>query len=140
MKLIGDFQDIANIYSKTIILRLRELIKSMTDGSLSLVTVLNKCQKEVKESLRASSNTFTFNGKATIEKTAIPAEVKNILSEKLSKFVQVEMQRIVPLLTTDDVLKQSAPHGQEYYQEWLRIIRSSSIDFNLTFFHNLLKG
>lgn len=97
--------------------RLRELIKSMTDGSLSLVTVLNKCQKEVKESLRASTNTFTFTGKATIEKTAIPAEVKNILSEKLSKFVQVEMQRIVPLLTTDDVLKQSAPHGQEYYQD-----------------------
>ena len=35
----------------------------MTDGSLSLVKVLNDCQKEVKQSLRASQNNFNFNGR-----------------------------------------------------------------------------
>ena len=62
--------------------------------------------------------------KAQNEKTAIPAEVKNILSEKLSKFVKVEIQRIVPMLTTDEELKKSAINAQLYYWEWLRIIQS----------------
>ena len=53
--------------------------------------------------------------------------------------MQVEMQRIVPMLTTDDVLKRSAPHAQEYYQEWFGIIQSSFIDFNLIFFTIFLK-
>ena len=52
-----------------------------------------------------------------MQRQSIPAEIKRLLSADLSKFVKEEIQRIVPILTTDEELSKSAPHAQEYYQD-----------------------
>jgi len=52
-----------------------------------------------------------------MQRQSIPADIKRLLSADLSKFVKEEIQRIVPILTTDEELSKSAPHAQEYYQD-----------------------